>query len=142
MSTILHPHLLLLPIHFHHPVFFLCPLISTIFIPTSPQVDQVQEVLPHISRMVIEQDLRRTVNPLLTIENLLHRSSDEEPDPPPPSYQELHNLPAASGDHDVISEVTRRSSEVIRREDDDVTLRRRRLLEAAERRQVEFPRVP
>ena len=104
-------------------------------------MDQVQEVLPHLSRVVIEQDLRRTVNPLLTIENLLHTQRPEE-DQDPPDNPELAGPSTSqlSEESDVISDV-RRDNDVQRRED-DLSIRRRRLLEAAERRQVEFPPVP
>lgn len=43
-------------------------------------VDRVIEVLPHVSRQEIESDLRRTMNPDQTIENMLQGTIEEEDD--------------------------------------------------------------
>ena len=126
---------------------------------STPQAAQVQEVLPHIPRGVIEQDLRRTANPLATIDNLLQstqtfRAPDnqiqppppEEPAPPPgPTPEEMPALPPPPQFSGSVTSSISSSNLVALQDnqisDEDPTVRRRRVLRAVERR-MEFPRVP
>ncbi|KAL5250357.1 hypothetical protein ACHWQZ_G016183 [Mnemiopsis leidyi] len=119
------------------------------------KVDQVQEVLPHIPRSVIEQDLRRTGNPLATIDNLLqsvqtvHTPENAplpENSPPTAVTEEPFNLPPSlQFTGSVTASVSSSNLAALHLEntdsEDDVTVRRRRVLQAVERR-LEFPGAP
>ena len=153
-------------------IYIISSHLDCISVVTSPylsyQVDQVQEVLPHIHRGVIEQDLRRTANPLATIDNLLqstHRTAEPAPVQPfrvtepaplqpeePRSYSDElpDELPALLPPSPQLTSTNSVSSSNLaalqdsQNSDDDVTIRRRRVLQAVERRLEfpEFPRVP
>ena len=105
-------------------------------------LEQVQEVLPHVPRLVIENDLRRTGNSLITIENLLQLEE------PVPGVEELlesaqnaptTTAPLASTAHSS-SAVQSTSAASSYSQEEEATIRRRHVLAAVERR-LEFPRL-